>query len=372
MSKNECCLETESRDGEGGQLMPLPILVPSMMLITIMIILAVGGNLLVIISYIKDKKLHNAHNLYIFHLAITDFLLGLISMPFYAVYTALVWSWPFGKVFCKIYMVCDFTLCLQSVLLIIIISWDRLILVKSGAQYYMKESQNVARIKVAMSWTFAFLLYGPAIIGYDYWVGHSLVEEGDCDVEFFADFGFTLASSLIEFVVPFTSIAFINTLVYLQIRKRQRIREGSTIKPKPQSKWAADNSDKETNNGTNITTVTTISGNNHQICTYGNKKNTNFNKEHKSHKDLKAAKALSILVIALAVCWIPYTVSTIVIAFSPNSIDEDFYEILNWLLWFKASINPFLYAFNSDRFRENFVKILPLLRYVLKIKKRVY
>ncbi|XP_050416828.1 histamine H3 receptor-like [Patella vulgata] len=303
------------------------------MLITIMIILAVGGNLLVIISYFKDQKLHNAHNLYIFHLAITDCLLGLISMPFYAAYTALLWSWPFGKVFCKIYMLCDFTLCLQSVLLIIIISWDRLILVQSGAQYYVKESQNVALVKVTISWTFAFLLYGPAIIGYDYWVGYSLVEEGDCDVEFFADFGFTLASSLIEFVVPFTSIAFINTLVYLQIRKRQRIREGLTIKPKPELKSVSDN---------------------------------------KSHKDLKAAKALSILVIALAVCWIPYTVSTIVIAFSPNSVDEDLYEILNWLLWFKASINPFLYAFKSDRFRENFVKILPFLRYALKIKKRVY
>ncbi|XP_067663613.1 histamine H3 receptor-like [Haliotis asinina] len=282
-----------------------------------MIILAVGGNSLIIISYIHDKQLQTVHNMYLLNLAVTDLLLGLISMPFYTVYTVTEWHWPFGQGFCKFFLFVDFALCLESVLLIIVISLDRLILVTKGAAYMSEETFKVGYIKVGLSWMTALSLYGPAIIGWDYWFGESTVEHEDCDVEFAHNFKFTLVTSLIEFFVPFLSISVLNTLIYIKIRKRAQV---FTKKP----------------NSLDIQATTASS----------------------SMKDLKAAKALALLVLALAVCWAPYTISTIIIAFCDSCITRDVYEFLNWLLWFKSCINPFLYALNSARFTHNIKKLL--------------
>ncbi|ESO89441.1 hypothetical protein LOTGIDRAFT_74826, partial [Lottia gigantea] len=191
-----------------------------MVIVVFMTLLAILGNILVIIAYLKDTKLQNVLNFYIFNLAVTDFLLGAISMPFYAVYTALNWKWPFGRAFCKVYLVCDFTLCLQSVLLVIVISVDRLILVRSGMEYTVKQTMKSAKVKVAVCWIAAFLLYGPAVIGFDYWRGSTVISDRDCDVEFYNHLTFTLTTSIIEFGAPFLSIAVINGLVFVEIRKR--------------------------------------------------------------------------------------------------------------------------------------------------------
>ncbi|XP_071087993.1 histamine H3 receptor-like [Haliotis cracherodii] len=317
MSSTSLSPATEAEEEE-STLLPLNALIPAIICITGMIIVAVGGNMLIIISYIRDKQLQTVHNMYLLNLAVTDLLLGCISMPFYAVYTITNWHWPFGTGFCKFFMFVDFALCLESVLLIIVISLDRLILVTKGAAYVSEETFKVGHIKVGLSWLLALSLYGPAIIGWDYWAGESTVGPGDCDVEFAYNSEFTLATSLIEFAVPFLSISVLNTLIYIKIRKRTKIFAKKT-------------------NSLDIHTTTI-------------------------RKDMKAAKALALLVLALAVCWAPYTISTIIIAFCDSCINSDVYEVLNWLLWFKSCINPFLYALNSARFAHNIKKLLACTR----------
>ena len=75
-------------------------------------------------------------------------------------------------------------------------------------------------------------------------------------------------------------------------------------------------------------------------------------------RERRVAFMLTGMVLALVVCWLPYSVSTIVLAACPDCVDPELYMVFNWLLWFKSCVNPFLYAYMSPRFRQNFQGLL--------------
>ena len=305
---------TEEEEIEQDWGFPLSVTIPCGVVILVVIFLAVFGNVLTITAFVKDRGLRSVYNMYLINLAGTDLLLGLVSMPFYAVYTLKSYAWPFGYHFCKAYMVIDFALCLESILTIIIISLDRLLLLKYGPHYTHRETTTVAIVKIVLSWIVAISLYTPAIIGWDLWTGEDTVEEGDCDVQFAHDLAFTASTAVVEFAIPFIAIGILNLLIYIEIRKRSRISPTS----------------------------------NDQVS----------NAQDKNRKDVKAARFLAMLVVVFGITWAPYTVTTIIISFCDTCVNEHLYEAFNWLLWSKASLNPFLYAYNSARFAKNFKQIL--------------
>ncbi|XP_041358865.1 histamine H3 receptor-like isoform X2 [Gigantopelta aegis] len=212
---------TEEPDKEDIHLLPTPVLVPVVIIMAIIILTTVIGNLLIITSYLRDRSLRTSYNIYIFNLAIADMLIGFNSMSLYTAYTIKGFYWPLGRAMCKIFLCVDFTLCLETVLMIIVLSLDRLILITTGDNY--SETRRMAYIKVTASWIFAFSVYGPAIIGWNYRVGKSVIVDGVCDTEFNKNFEYILATATVEFVIPFVSIIVLNTLIYLKIRKSNKI-----------------------------------------------------------------------------------------------------------------------------------------------------
>lgn len=140
-------------------------------------------------------------------------------MPFWAYYTLSDFRWFLGRDFCKAWLAADFTLCLESVLMILTLSYDRLLLIRYGHRYEIKVTMRSAIVKIVITWTVAFLLYGPAVIGWDIWFDCSILEKYVCDVEFAHNSAFTMTTAIIEFFLPIKGLLIINGLLYCKIRR---------------------------------------------------------------------------------------------------------------------------------------------------------
>ena len=348
--------------------------IPSAIGIALLGLVAVGGNLMTVMAYARDKRLHTVYDFYIFNLAVTDLLIGCFSVPFYAWYTLTEFTWHLGRDFCKTWLVVDFTLCFESILLMLLLSLDRLLLLSFGPLYSSKVTLKKAYLQVIITWIISFLLYGPSIIGWDKWFGHSTVEHMDCDVEFAYNFAFTTVSAVIEFVLPFIVLTSLNTVIYYKIRGRLQVSKNPRIEPEGASASVLVEKDivsKDIVDSVNIsaskvhTSRIAFKPTMSPISAQGSLRSRIFRTLKQNHvssrtkRDAKSARFLATLVVVFLVCWTPYTMMTILISFcGDDCINTSVYESANWILWLKSAINPFLYALNSSRYRYNFRRFL--------------
>lgn len=80
----------------------LPHIVFASVVVTLLMIIIVVGNMLVIIAIITEKSLKNIQNWFIASLAVADFFLGLVIMPF-SLANELMGYWIFGPWWCDIH-----------------------------------------------------------------------------------------------------------------------------------------------------------------------------------------------------------------------------------------------------------------------------
>ena len=86
---------------------------------------------------------------------------------------------------------------------------------------------------MVLVWVLAFLLYGPAILSWEYLSGGSSIPEGHCYAEFFYNWYFLITASTLEFFTPFLSVTFFNLSIYLNIQRRTRGRLDGARDPEP-------------------------------------------------------------------------------------------------------------------------------------------
>ncbi|XP_026520633.1 histamine H3 receptor [Notechis scutatus] len=369
-------------------------------LMALLIVATVVGNALVMLAFVVDSSLRTQNNYFLLNLAISDFLVGAFCIPLYIPYV-LTGRWAFGKSFCKLWLVMDYLLCTTSVFNIVLISYDRFLSVTRAVSYRAQQGDTKRAVfKMAMVWFLAFLLYGPAIISWEYISGRSIIPDGECYAEFFYNWYFLITASTIEFFTPFISVMFFNLSIYLNIQKRTKIRlevlhdsqnfaeetkmnsgpklsvkcckwekkdpgslnppkwdvpeedaRGSINQkhlrdsdggPKPSSKrnykdWAANFSLEE---GLKVASQ-------------------NVTQRSRLARDKKVAKSLAVIVGIFGLCWAPYTLLMIIRATCHgHCIPVYWYEASFWLLWVNSAINPVLYPLCHYSFRRAFVKLL--------------
>uniref|UniRef100_UPI00406DB502 Histamine receptor H4R n=1 Tax=Homo sapiens TaxID=9606 RepID=UPI00406DB502 len=273
------------------------------------------GNALVILAFVVDKNLRHRSSYFFLNLAISDFFVGVISIPLYIPHT--LFEWDFGKEICVFWLTTDYLLCTASVYNIVLISYDRYLSV-SNAVSYRTQHTGVLKIVTLMVavWVLAFLVNGPMIL-----VSESWKDEGsECEPGFFSEWYILAITSFLEFVIPVILVAYFNMNIYWSLWKRDHL---SRCQSHP-----------------GLTAL-------HQ----------------REHVELlrarRLAKSLAILLGVFAVCWAPYSLFTIVLSFyssatGPKSV---WYRIAFWLQWFNSFVNPLLYPLCHKRFQKAFLKI---------------
>ncbi|KAK5618708.1 Histamine H2 receptor [Crenichthys baileyi] len=103
-------------------------------ILSLLILLTVGGNVVVCLAVCASRRLRCLTNCFFVSLAVTDLLLGLLVLPFSAL-LQLTDEWPFGPAFCNFYISMDVMLCTASILTLLAISVDRYLAVTMPLRY---------------------------------------------------------------------------------------------------------------------------------------------------------------------------------------------------------------------------------------------
>ncbi|XP_033125533.1 dopamine receptor 2-like [Anneissia japonica] len=312
-----------------------PVLLHPIILCTLCAInlLTILGNLLVIMAVFKDHRLRsNNTNLIIASLALADFLIGVVVLPFAISVEYTSGYWYFGRNWCDIWHAMDVFCCTASIFNLCIISFDRYWAITNPISYRSKMTNRVACILIAFVWVCSSAISFPAIV---WWrkVDPPFIEN---NCIFTGSSSYLLLASVIAFYIPCVIMVFTYLRVYLTaIRQMRGILAGT------KNVTLASNNKK------------TVNLRIHRGGLMRNNLTDNMKREH------KAAKTLGIVMGVFVICWLPFFVIL------PLSICEQcikypqlIFPITTWLGWSNSALNPFIYAFVSRHFRMVFYKIL--------------
>ncbi|CAK6952628.1 LOW QUALITY PROTEIN: histamine H1 receptor [Scomber scombrus] len=76
------------------------------------------------------------------------------------------------------------------------------------------------------------------------------------------------------------------------------------------------------------------------------------------HKEHKAAKQLGFIIAAFLLCWIPYFIAFMVMAFCKGCVHHDLHMFTIWLGYMNSTLNPFIYPLCNGNFKRIFKNIL--------------
>ena len=82
------------------------------------------------------------------------------------------------------------------------------------------------------------------------------------------------------------------------------------------------------------------------------------NKMTRRRRDLKVFVTLSYIVIGYIICWVPFHFVFDISCIKDSLVPETIFTITFWMTYVNSTINPILYNFSSQEFRQAFRKIL--------------
>uniref|UniRef100_A0A1A9W6H1 G-protein coupled receptors family 1 profile domain-containing protein n=1 Tax=Glossina brevipalpis TaxID=37001 RepID=A0A1A9W6H1_9MUSC len=140
-------------------------IVVASIIVTILMIIIIVGNMLVIIAIATEKSLKNIQNWFIASLAVADFFLGLVIMPF-SLANELMGYWIFGSWWCDIHSAMDVLLCTASIMNLCLISLDRYWSITKAVDYLKSRTPARAALMIAAVWIMSALICIPPLLGW--------------------------------------------------------------------------------------------------------------------------------------------------------------------------------------------------------------
>lgn len=271
---------------------------------------ALFGNLLVMVSVMRHRKLRIITNYFVVSLALADMLVAMFAMTFNAS-VQVTGRWLFGYFMCDFWNSLDVYFSTSSILHLMCISVDRYYAIVKPLKYPINMTKRVVAFMLLACWV------APAIISFvPIFCGWYTTEENSVHrhkhpelCEFKVNRIYAILSSSISFWIPCTIMAVTYFAIFKEANKQEKqmhSRMGNAMllnhRPSKELNNCGEMNNGEMNNGefNNRGSSKTLTLNEHLQTPTKDKNIIKMKREH------KAARTLSIIMGTFILCWLPF------------------------------------------------------------------
>ncbi|XP_019902620.1 muscarinic acetylcholine receptor M1 isoform X2 [Esox lucius] len=177
------------------------------------------GNILVVVSFKVNRQLKTVNNYFLLSLAVADLIIGVISMNLYTTYI-IMGHWALGNWACDLWLAIDYVASNASVMNLLVISFDRYFSITRPLTYRAKRTTRRAGLMIGLAWFVSLVLWAPAILFWQYFVGERTVPPDKCYIQFLSEPIITFCTAMAAFYLPVTIMSILYWRIYRETQKR--------------------------------------------------------------------------------------------------------------------------------------------------------
>ncbi|XP_066562118.1 5-hydroxytryptamine receptor 1F [Amia ocellicauda] len=339
--------------------------------LSLLAVLTTAINSLVIAAIIVTRKLHHPANYLICSLAVTDFLVAILVMPFSIVYIVKE-SWIMGQVVCNIWLSVDITCCTCSILHLAAIALDRYRAITDAVEYSRKRTPKHAAIMITVVWVISIFISMPPL----FWRQQIKSEEDECIIKH-NHIAFTIYTTFGAFYIPLALILILYYKIYRAAKTLYHRRSVSRIaKEEMNGNMLPECTDKSLKGNPGLCppeksySEPSTEGDRVHITIKSSKGESCREKSWRRQKisctrEKKAATTLGLILGAFVICWLPFFLKELIVnVCSTCTTTHIVADFLTWLGYLNSLINPLIYTIFNEDFKKAFQKLIRCRHYL--------
>ncbi|XP_055923381.1 octopamine receptor beta-2R-like [Eupeodes corollae] len=325
-------------------------------LMLFIIIAAIFGNLLVIISVMRNRKLRIITNYFVVSLAMADIMVAIMAMTFnFSV--QVTGRWNFSPFLCDLWNSLDVYFSTASILHLCCISVDRYYAIVKPLKYPISMTKRLVAIMILNTWISpALLSFLPIFAGWYTTEKHLLyVQTHPEECKFVVNDVYAIVSSSISFWIPCTIMIFTYAAIFREANHQEKqmlMRQGNAMLMHRHSNIGGPGG-----GGTNGEALSGSGSSKTLTLNEVDQDHTPTKDKHliKMKREHKAARTLGIIMGTFILCWLPFFIWYLLTSLCRScDFPDTFVAIVFWIGYFNSTLNPLIYAYFNRDFREAF------------------
>ncbi|XP_011135559.1 octopamine receptor beta-1R [Harpegnathos saltator] len=316
------------------------------------ILCALFGNLLVIVSVMRHRKLRVITNYFVVSLALADMLVALFAMTFNASVELSGGRWLFGYFMCDVWNSLDVFFSTVSILHLCCISVDRYYAIVQPLDYPLIMTNLRLGTMLSVVWCSPTVMsFLPIFAGWYTTQEHLEYRRNYPDVCVFqVNKFYAVVSSSISFWVPGIIMIAMYYRIYREADRQERMLYRSKVAAALLNKHLQINGISA-----GLTSLPTVD----QSSPDPQPEEPPMASSSKMKRERKAARTLGIIMSAFLACWLPFFLWYIITALCDSCESGDVVvAVVFWVGYFNSALNPLIYAYFNREFRAAFRKTL--------------